>query len=110
MSARLASLLCAVLLALVPVTAHAQRAPMPPSRDIAEMVSMCMTGQLNEWVTARAWVEELAEGYRVVLPLRGDPIAHRNAQFPPPPEDTLAWIDLYRYDDPSRAPAGLAGC
>ncbi len=100
-------LLVVLSLLAIPRTVAAQRGPMAPSRHVAETVSVCMSQELSDSMTGAAWVEELAEGYRVVLPLRGDPIAHRNSLFPPPAADTLAWIDLHRYDEPSRAPSDL---
>jgi len=107
MRARLLSICILLFVLVTPEPATAQRGPMPPSRDVAEMVSVCMSQELSESMTGTAWVEELTEGYRVVLPLRGDPIAHRNSLFPRPAENALAWIDLHRYDEPSRVPAGL---
>ncbi len=107
MRARLLSICILLFVLVTPEPATAQRGPMPPSRDVAETVSVCMSQELSERMTGAAWVEELVEGYRVVLPLRGDPVAHHNSLFPPPAEDMLAWIDLHRYDDPARAPSGL---
>jgi len=99
--------LAAVMLPLLSSQAEAKQLPMASPRDVALAVSGCMTMKFSHYLTGPAWFEELDIGYRVVLPLRGDPASHANSQFPPPAEDTVATIDLYRYDDPNNAPRGI---
>jgi hypothetical protein len=79
---------------------------MPDERLLAEELAQSLTGDLADYLTKSAWVVDKDDFFRVVLPLKGRP-ENANAQFPPPSEDTLAWIDLYRYDDPAAAPTGL---
>jgi hypothetical protein len=79
---------------------------MPDERQLAEALAQSLTGDLADDLTKPAWVEDKHGFFRVVLPLKGRP-EWANAQVPPPSEDTLAWFDLYRYDDPAAVPAGL---
>jgi hypothetical protein len=44
--------------------------------------------------------------YRVMLLLKGDKAA-QGWQFPPPPDDEMAWFDLYRYSDQASIPDGI---
>src|SRR5690242_5301325 len=69
---------------------------MPDERRLAEALAQSLTGNLADYLTTSAWVEDKHDFFRVVLPLKGRP-ERANAQFPPPSEDTLAWIELYRY-------------
>jgi hypothetical protein len=98
-------LLVILLLALLPATAWAQRGMLEPL-EVAELTADCLTRHWVQDITRPAWVEELDRGYRVVVPLRGQP-ERQDVQFRPPTEDTLAWFDLYRYDDFTRAPPGV---
>lgn len=80
--------------------------PMPSAREMAERVARCLDIAWASKTAGRAWVEELEAGYRIVVPLRGQPEL-QDAQFKPPSTDALAWVDLYRYEDSSRAPADI---
>jgi hypothetical protein len=62
-----------------------------------------MTGALGDDLREPASVEPTAEGWRVVLPLRGHG-PQPEAQTPLPSEDTLAWVDLIRYDSLAAVP------
>jgi hypothetical protein len=92
----LAALLVAVsLAALLPDAAVAQR-PRAPARLIGA-VGDCLTAELGDALTEPAFSEELPEGWRIVLSLRGDPsTAGQGLQSPPPPEDTVTAVDIYQ--------------
>jgi hypothetical protein len=92
----LAALLVAVCLAgLMPESAAAQR-PRAPDRLIGA-VGDCLTGELGDALTEPAFSEELPEGWRIVLALRGQPeMASQGLQSPPPLEDTVTAVDIYQ--------------
>jgi hypothetical protein len=93
--------LAAVLLVLswlltVPLPATAQQRPRPPVRFIAA-VGDCISDELGDALTEKAYTEELSEGWRIVVMLRGQPAsATRGQQSPPPTEDAVAAVDIYQ--------------
>ncbi|MGE3908754.1 MAG: hypothetical protein AB7K36_05360 [Chloroflexota bacterium] len=91
---------------LAPSPALAQT-PFP--LQVAEDVAACMTTRMADAMYASAWVEPApATGWRVVIPLRGQPAAQRQGiQSPPPATNTLAWVDLYRYASPRDVPPDI---
>ncbi len=90
-----AAFLCAAA-ALLPTPAVAQERPRAPLRLVAA-VGDCLTAELGETLTEPAYSEELPEGWRIVLALRGQPgAAGAGLQSPPPPEDTVAAVDIYQ--------------
>ena len=100
-----------VLLALLLLTpslpvqaAPAEQIPFPPG--LAHIMEMCMTQSMGDAMTGEAWVEQAPNlGWRVVLPLRGQPNAPRmGVQSPPPAVDTLAWLDFHQYASPRDVP------
>ncbi len=98
-----------VLMAAVSILAVAHAVPaLAQERDarrVAVAVAECFSATMRDGITQPAWVEELSDGWRVVVPLRGQPEANRMAQSPPPDADVLAWFDLRRYDDEASLPA-----
>jgi hypothetical protein len=76
---------------------------LPDELRVAEIVGETLTEHLGDGLTGAASVVDMQEYQRVLLPLKGRP-EHAQAQFPPPSEDTLAWVDLYRHDDPAGVP------
>lgn len=93
-SAVFASTLVAALAASAP--AHAQERPRAPARLIAE-VGDCITAELGDALTEPAFSEELSEGWRIVVMLRGQPApATGGQQSPPPTEDTVSAVDIYQ--------------
>ena len=95
-----AAALTLILLA-IPARTHAQaREP----RQVAVAVAECFSATMRDGLTGPAWIEEQADAWRVVVPLRGQPDANREVQSPPPDVDALAWFDLRRYDDEARLP------
>jgi len=94
--AALALVLTVALAALLPIPAAAQERPRAPARLVAA-VGDCLTAELGDTLTEPAYSEELAEGWRIVLALRGQPgMAATSMQSPPPPEDTVAAVDIYQ--------------
>ena len=68
---------------------------------VATGVAECVTATMRDDLSRDAWAEELADGWRVNIPLRGQPAAQRDVQSAPPHRAQLAWFDLRRYDDES---------
>ena len=96
-----AAALILILLAIPAVPTHAQaREP----QQVAVAVAECFSATMRDGLTGPAWIEEQADAWRVVIPLRGQPDANREVQSPPPDADALAWFDLRRYDDEARLP------
>jgi hypothetical protein len=94
---RVSRLLTMILLALaVALPAHAQERPRAPVR-LAGAVGECITAELGDALTEPAFTEELSEGWRIVVMLRGQPTAAtRGQQSPPPTEDAVAAVDIYQ--------------
>jgi hypothetical protein len=88
--------LAIAVVTLMPLPAAAQERPRAPARLIAA-VGDCLTAELGDTLTEPAYSEELAEGWRIVLALRGQPgMAATGLQSPPPPDDTVAAVDIYQ--------------
>lgn len=91
--------LATVLLALsllVTARAYAQERPRAPVRLIAA-VGDCITAELGDALVEPAYTEELPEGWRIVVMLRGQPVAAtRGQQSPPPTEDSVSAVDIYQ--------------
>ncbi|MFN8634403.1 MAG: hypothetical protein U0893_11155 [Chloroflexota bacterium] len=111
MFARLARPIVVVLMVSVlasPLVTPAARAQTPFPPRLAESIAACMTSEMAGALTGPAWVEQLRApqpGWRVVLPLQGQPTARREQmQSPPPATNTLAWIDLHRFGSVSMVP------
>lgn len=76
--------------------AEAQGRPRPPVRFVAE-TGDCITAELGDALLEPAYTEELTEGWRIVVMLRGQPpSATRGQQSPPPTEDTVSAVDIYQ--------------
>ena len=110
MSTRLAWVMTRILMLLVatlPAVPIQAQTAFPPG--LAEEMSACMTDSLTDAMYAPTWVEPAPQtGWRVVIPLRGQPAAQRQgAQSPPPATNTLAWIDLHRYGSPRSVPGDI---
>ena len=107
MSTRLAWVTTLILILLVATlpTSPAQAQTAFPSW-LAEEMAVRLSNDLADALYAPAWVEPAPHtGWRVVMPLRGQPAAQRQGvQSPPPATNTLAWIDLYRYGTPRNVP------
>ena len=91
--------LTTVLLVLslsVSVPAHAQERPRARARLVGA-VGECLTAELGDALTEPAYTEELSEGWRIVVMLRGQPAAAtRGQQSLPPTEDAAAAVDIYQ--------------
>ena len=80
----------------LPAPAAAQQRPRAPARLIGA-VGDCLTAELGDALTEPAYTEELPEGWRIVVMLRGQPAAaHQGQQSPPPTEDTVSAVDIYQ--------------
>ena len=100
--AALALLACAPL--LVPAVTSAQAPPPEVSRTATCLTIMLEVEPWGE-LTGPAWAEPVGRGWRVVLPLRGQPGFDRPVQSPPPAEDALAWYDLWSYPSEAELPS-----
>ena len=94
----------ALTLLLFAVPAAPTHAQEHEPRRVAIAVAECFSATMRDGLTGPAWIEEQVDGWRVVVPLRGQPEANRAVQSPPPDQDVLAWFDLRRYDDESQLP------
>lgn len=104
------ALLLAVLVGLAMLPGEVRAEPRIPSPlAVAEDTARCVNDKLAPSLSRPVWVEDWATNYRVVVPLKGQPDANRDVQSPPPAEDRLAWLDLYRIDDARNVPADLNG-
>jgi hypothetical protein len=82
--------------AVFPELAAAQQRPRAPARLIGA-VGDCLTGALESALTEPAYSEELPEGWRIVVSLRGQPgMANQGLQSPPPPTDEVTAVDIYQ--------------
>ena len=99
-----AAVVAAVAIAALAMPAVPARAQEREPRRVAIAVAECFSATMRDGLTGPAWIEEQVDGWRVVVPLRGQPDANRAVQSPPPDADVLAWFDLRRYDDESRLP------
>ena len=90
---RLFATLATILAILVPRPAMAQ-VPFPPR--VADSIAGCVTGNIPSLLSEAAFTEQIPDGWRVLIPLAGQP-PEPLAQTPPPTEDTLAWMDLYLF-------------
>ena len=96
--ARLMLVLAALcgLAALSPAPAAAQQRPRVSARFISA-VGDCLTAQLRNAVKEPAYGEELPEGWRIVVSLKGQPgAASSELQSPPPAEDQVTAVDVYQ--------------
>jgi hypothetical protein len=105
MIVRLALVAVLALMAVLPGAASAQ-VPFPPR--VADAVAECVTGNIPALLSAAASVEPITDGWRVLIPLAGQP-PDLMAQTPPPTEDTLAWMDLYLFPNPNSVPPEVGG-
>jgi hypothetical protein len=91
-----AVLLVLSLSTLVPAPASAQERPRAPARLIAA-VGDCISDELGDALVEPAYSEELSEGWRIVVMLKGQPAAAtRGQQSPPPTEDAVSAVDIYQ--------------
>ena len=108
MLARLSALLATLLISvtfLTPTASHAQAPPAEVSRT-ANCLTIMMGGDgLGGELTGPAWVEPAGPGWRLVIPLRGQPFANREVQSPPPAQDALSWFDLSSYPSEAQLPS-----
>ena len=96
--ARLTLLLTAFFLvtAMLPASAAAQQRPRAPARLIAA-VGDCLTIELGNALKEPAYSEELPEGWRIVVSIKGQPgAASSGLQSPPPDEDQVTAVDIYQ--------------
>lgn len=100
-------LILTLLVALLSPSSVVAQTPFPAG--LAEDLAACMTERMADALYAPAWVEPApVTGWRVVIPLRGQPAAQRQGvQSPPPATDTLAWIDVHRYSTPRAVPQDI---
>jgi hypothetical protein len=102
-SAALALVLTAPLFVSTPASAQG------PSSEVARTAN-CLTvmmggdGQGGE-LTGPVSVEASGGGWRMTLPLRGQPFANREVQSPPPASDSLSWYDVTFYANEGELPA-----
>jgi hypothetical protein len=91
-----AGLLVISLCTMAPVPASAQERPRAPARLIGA-VGDCITDELGDALAEPAYSEELSEGWRIVVMLKGQPAsATRDQQSPPPTEDAVSAVDIYQ--------------
>jgi hypothetical protein len=93
------TLLLAILLGLaaaLPSSAAAQQRPRAPARLIGA-IGDCLTVELGNALKEPAYSEELPEGWRVVVMLKGQlGAASSGLQSPPPEEDQVTAVDIYQ--------------
>jgi hypothetical protein len=99
--AALGLLACAGL--LVPPVTSAQAVPPEVSRTATCLTIMLEVGPGGA-LAGPASVEPAGPGWRIVLPLLGQPFANREMQSPPPLEDVLSWFDLASYPSEAHLP------
>jgi hypothetical protein len=91
----LAALFALAAIAPTPTAAQQPR-PRPPARLVAA-VGDCLSGELGSALNEPTFSEELPEGWRIVVSLKGQP--GRNVselQSPPPIEDQVTAVDIYQ--------------
>ena len=99
-----AAVVAVVAFATLALSAAPIQAQEREPRLVAVAVAECFSATMRDGLTGPAWIEERADGWRVVVPLRGQPEANREVQSPPPDADVLTWFDLRRYDDAGSLP------
>jgi hypothetical protein len=87
--------LLAGLAAASPGPAVAQERPRAPARLVGA-VADCLTIELGNALTEPTYSEELPEGWRIVVMLKGQPGAQGSGlQSPPPDQDQVTAVDIY---------------
>ena len=95
--------LAAIASALIMITPGAATAQVRLPSSVADSMAQCMTTYLKDALRSPATVEPILDGWRVVLPLRGQG-PQPDAQTPAPSEDALAWVDLVLYESSAAVP------
>jgi hypothetical protein len=84
------------LAAALPEQSVAQERPRAPARLVAA-VGDCLTIELGNALTEPAYSEELPEGWRIVVMLKGQPnVPSSGLQSPPPTEHQVSAVDIYQ--------------
>jgi hypothetical protein len=74
----------------------AQERPRAPARLVAA-VGECLTTELGDALTEPAYSDELPEGWRIVVMLKGQPnVQESGLQSPPPAEQQVSAVDIYQ--------------
>ena len=84
------------LASALPAPATAQERPRAPARLVGA-IGDCLTVELGNALKEPAYSEELPEGWRIVVMLKGQPgAATSGLQSPPPEEDQVTAVDIYQ--------------